>query len=229
MHEGEEAFGLVVDLDVDVEVDVCVLGLLQELDCLAEGRDLLVGRLVREELVEDTVVLLRLNPSGPVRRSVCSITAMLAVSSRAVQGTRGRTEVGVVEHNNLLVLSDVYVCSQTRSVAAHHPHALYTPLTSHPARVHAYAGPRCSKKGRTGRPTPDRSWDSPDSMPSAPSRIAASNEARVFSGYAADACAFPWGQHERLQEEGAQGDNSPHGGPSTAARPSVSCASIASA
>jgi hypothetical protein len=85
VHEGEEALGLVVDLDIDVEEDVCVLGPLEELDSLAEGRDLLVRRLVRDELVEDTVVLLRLDPSGPVRRSVCSIAGRSAVIPRTVQ------------------------------------------------------------------------------------------------------------------------------------------------
>lgn len=70
VHEGEEANGLVVDLDIDVEEHVLVLGEHEERDRFAERRDLLVRSLVRQELVEGAVVLLGLDPPGSVRRAV---------------------------------------------------------------------------------------------------------------------------------------------------------------
>lgn len=41
VHEGEEALGIVVDLDVDIEEDLHILGAHEEGDSLAEGGDLL--------------------------------------------------------------------------------------------------------------------------------------------------------------------------------------------
>lgn len=70
VDEREEFLRVVEDLDVDVEHDVVVLGLHQQRDRLAEGRDPLVRRLVRDELVEASVVLLRLDGARPVRGAV---------------------------------------------------------------------------------------------------------------------------------------------------------------
>ena len=66
VHEGEEGDGVVVDLDVDVEKDVAVLGEEQQFERLLESRDFLLGRLVGEELVKSVVVVLSLNASGAV-------------------------------------------------------------------------------------------------------------------------------------------------------------------
>ena len=61
-----------------------------------------------------------------------------------------------------------------------------------------YTGAACVNRGREIQ---DQLDGSPLSMPSAPSRIAASNDARVFSGYCADAYGVECVSKERKERK----------------------------
>lgn len=67
---------------------MAVLLLHQQRNRLGEKRDPLLGKLVRNELIQNAVVSLSLNASRAVRRAV---------------------EVRIVEHDNLVVLRDMNV------------------------------------------------------------------------------------------------------------------------
>lgn len=96
-HDREEAFRLIVDLDVDVEEDVLVGRLHEEVERLAQQRNLLMRLLDGAQLVELAVIPHLGDRARPVHRAVCekrtSVPTLLCISpssrtdSRVMEGT----------------------------------------------------------------------------------------------------------------------------------------------
>jgi hypothetical protein len=71
-HDAEQAFRIVVDLDIDIKQDVLVRRHHEQVERFLQSRDLLMRCLARPELVNFAMVLLVVDRAGAVGSSVCS-------------------------------------------------------------------------------------------------------------------------------------------------------------
>lgn len=114
-HDAEQAFRVIVDLDIDIEQDVLVLRPHEQVERLLQGRDFLMRRFARPELVNFAVVLLVVDRAGAVGSSVCShgrsyLALDAKIQVRRVFLTAKLTQQRVVEHDNHVVGSNVDIC-----------------------------------------------------------------------------------------------------------------------